>query len=482
VLAVVHVLGQLLSIFGVTFLLPTAASLIFRDGTWRDFLLAGLISCGAGLAIWLSTRRFKRELKSRDGFLLVTLAWLLMAGAAAIPLLLAMPGLSFTDAYYETTSGLTTSGATVLTGIDSLPPAINLWRCALHWFGGMGIIVLALAVLPVLGVGGMQIYRAESPGPVKDARLTPRITETAKALWFTYTGITAACIVSLKLCGISWLDAICHAFSVMGLGGFSTYDASIAHFASPAVEIVLMVFMLIAAMNFGRHFLALRRLTLAPYSTDPEVAPMLRVVGVSIVLLAGILAASHTYPNFATTLRHTAFAVVSMGTTTGFVTEDWEKWPPFAGYWLLLLTCIVCNTGSTGGGIKMFRTLLLWRQALREMRLMVHPQAVEPIRIGSQVVPNRIVYAVLAFIFVYFITVVTLTLTLLLSGLDFSSSMSAIISSINNTGPALNRVGPSTNYSSLTDFQTWICTLAMLLGRLEIFSVLVLFTPAFWRK
>ncbi|HZF25019.1 MAG TPA: potassium transporter TrkG [Steroidobacteraceae bacterium] len=481
-LAVVHVLGQLLSIFGATFLLPVLASFIYRDDTWLDFVLAALISTGAGLIIWIGTRRYKRELKSRDGFLLVTLAWVLMAGAATIPLLLAIPGLSFTDAYFETTSGLTTTGSTVLSGIDYLPPAINLWRCALHWFGGMGIIVLALAVLPLLGVGGMQLYKAESPASVKDAKLTPRITETAKALWLTYAGLTAACVISLKLCGISWLDAICHAFSAMGLGGFSTYDASVAHFNSPAVELVLIAFMLIAAMNFARHFLAFRRLSLAPYAADPEIGPMLRIIVASIVLLTSVVYASHAYPSVWITLRHTAFAVVSMASTTGFVTENWEKWPPFAGYWLLLLTCIVCSTGSTGGGIKMFRTLLLWRQALREMRLMVHPQAVEPIRIGGQVVPNRIVYAVLAFIFLYFITVVTLTLTLLLSGLDFSSSMSAVISSINNTGPGLNRVSPATNYASLSDFQTWICTLAMLLGRLEIFSVLVLLTPAFWRK
>jgi trk system potassium uptake protein len=481
-LAVVHVLGQLLSFFGATFLLPILTSLVFNDGTWLDFLLGGLISSGAGFIIWIGTRRYQRELKSRDGFLLVTLAWVLMAAAAAVPLMLALPGLTFTDAYFETTSGLTTTGATVLSGIEYLPPAINLWRCALHWFGGMGIIVLALAVLPLLGVGGMQLYKAESPTAVKDAKLTPRITETAKALWLTYAALTAACIVSLKLCGISWLDAICHSFSVLGLGGFSTHDASIAYFDSPAVEMVLIAFMLIAAMNFARHFLAFRRLSLAPYAADPEIGPMLRVIAASVILLTAVVYAAHLYPSVWVTLRHTAFAVVSMASTTGFVTENWEQWPPFAGYWLLLLTCIVCSTGSTGGGIKMFRTLLLWRQAQRELRLMVHPQAVEPIRIGGQVVPNRIVYAVLAFIFLYFITVVTLTLTLLLSGLDFSSSMSAVISSINNTGPGLGRVHPSANYASLTDFQTWICTLAMLLGRLEIFSVLVLFTPAFWRK
>ena len=481
-LAVVHVLGQLLSIFGVTFLLPLVASLIFRDGTWWDFALAGLISSGAGLLIWVSTRRFKRELKSRDGFLLVTLVWVLMAGAATIPLLLVIPGLSFTDAYFETTSGLTTTGSTVLSGLDSLPPAINLWRCALHWYGGMGIIVLALAILPLLGVGGMQLYKAESPGPVKDSRLTPRITETAKALWFTYAGITAACIIALKFCGLSWLDAISHAFSVMALGGFSTHDASIATFNSAAVELVLMCFMLIAAMNFARHFIALRRLSLAPYKTDPEAGPMLLLIGGSIVLLTLVLSLSGPYEGFGATLRHAAFAVTTMATTTGFVTENWERWPSFAGYWLLLLTAITCSTGSTGGGIKMFRTLLLSRQALREMRLMVHPQAVEPIRIGQQVVPNRIVYAVLAFIFLYFMAVASLTLTLLLSGLDFTSSMSAVIASLDNAGPGLGRVGPSTNYASLSDFQTWVCIVAMLLGRLEIFSVLVLFTPTFWRK
>ena len=481
-LAVVHVLGQLLSIFGATFLLPIVASVINRDGTWWDFALAGFISSSVGFLIWVSTRRFKRELKSRDGFLLVTLAWVLMAGAATIPLLLVIPGLSFTDAYFETTSGLTTTGSSILSGLDSLPPAINLWRCALHWYGGMGIIVLALAILPFLGVGGMQLYKAESPGPVKDSRLTPRITETVKALWFTYTGITAACILALKLCGLSWLDAICHAFSVMALGGFSTHDASIAAFNSAVVELVLMFFMLIAAMNFARHFLALRRLSLAPYRSDPEAGPMLLVVAGSVVLVTLIVSASGIYRDFWETLRHTAFAVVTMATTTGFVADNWERWPPFVGYWLLLLSAITCSTGSTGGGIKMFRTLLLSRQALREMRLMVHPQAVEPIRIGQQVVPNRIVYAVLAFIFLYFMAIATLTFTLLLSGLDFSSSMSAVIASINNTGPGLNRVGPSTNFASLSDFQTWVCTIAMLLGRLEIFSVLVLFTPTFWRK
>jgi trk system potassium uptake protein TrkH len=482
VLAVVHVLGQLLTIFGLTYVLPIATSLIYRDGTWWDFVVAALINSGAGLVIWAATRRYKRELRSRDGFLLVTLAWILMSAAATIPLLIAMPDLSFTDAFFETTSGITTTGSTVLTRLEELPPAINLWRHALHWYGGMGIIVLALAILPLLGVGGMQLYKAETPGPIKDTKLTPRITETAKALWLTYTGITIACIVALKVVGMNWFDAICHAFSTMALGGFSTYDASIGYFASPAIELVMVVFMLIAAMNFSRHFIAIRRLTLAPYRTDPEARALLVVMGLSTALVAVLLILDGRYAGPLASFRHALFAVVSIGTTSGFVSENYELWPAFVGYWLMYLSCICPNTGSTGGGIKMFRTLLLWRQAARELRLMVHPQVVEPMRIGGQVIPNRIAYAVLAFIFLYFISILVLTYALLLSGLDSVTSLSAIIASINNMGPGLARVGPATTYQSLTDFQTWICSLAMILGRLEIFSVLVLFTPAFWRK
>jgi trk system potassium uptake protein TrkH len=482
VLAVMHVLGQLLMIFGATYLLPIVASLIYRDGTWREFLVAGLAASGAGFIVTAATRGFRRELKSRDGFLLVTLAWILISAASSLPLLLLLPGLSFTDAFFESTSGLTTTGSTVLTGLSLLPPSVNLWRHALHWIGGMGIIVLALAILPLLGVGGMQLYKAEAPGPVKDTKLTPRITETAKALWFTYTGLTAACIIVLKLCGLDWFDAVCHAFSVMALGGFSNYDTSVGYLESPTVELVLMTFMLIAAMNFARHFVAVRRLTFAPYRSDPEAKAMLLVISASILIVTALMYVDGRYGGPTTTLRHVAFTVVSIATTTGFVTEDYEKWPTVIGYILLLLSCLCASTGSTGGGVKMFRTLLLWRQAFREMRLMVHPQAVEPIRIGGQVVPNRIAYAVLAFIFLYFFVVVGLTFALLASGLDIVSSISAVIASINNMGPGLNRVGPSTTYQSLTDFQTWVCTGAMLLGRLEIFSVLVLFTPAFWKK
>ena len=481
-LAVAHVLGSMMGLFGVTYLLPIICSVIFQDGMIADFIVAAAVNIVVGIGIAATTQRYKRELKPRDGFVLVTLSWVLMSGSAALPFLISIPGLSFTDAYFEAMSGFTTTGATVLTGLDSLPPSLNLWRASLHWYGGIGIIVFAVAVLPLLGVGGMQLYKAETPGPVKDAKLTPRITETAKALWLTYTGFTVACIIALRVAGMSWLDAICHSFSVMGLGGFSTHDANIAFFGSPTIEFVLIVFMVAASMNFARHFIAFRKLSLDPYRTDPEGKALLALLAFSVVAVTLVLVVHRTYPSVPEALRHAAFNVVSMASTTGFVSQDFERWPAFAPIWMLFLCCITCSTGSTGGGVKMFRTLLLARQAGREMLLLVHPTAVAPIRIGGQVVPDRIAYSVLAFIFLYFFTIVTLTFALLLSGLDLDSSFSAVIACINNTGPGLAAVGPSHNYASLNDFQVWVCTAAMLLGRLEIFSVLVLFTGVFWRR
>jgi len=481
-LSVLHVLGSMLMMFSITYLLPVVTSIIYADGQLFDFAVAALVSLGVGAAIWAATRSHRRELRSRDGFLLVTLAWVLMSAIATVPLLIAIPGLSFTDAFFETMSGLSTTGATVLVGIDHLPPSINLWRHALNWYGGMGIIVLVVAILPVLGVGGMQMYKAETPGPMKDEKLTPRITQTAKALWFVYFLITVACIVSLRIAGMNWFDAVCHAFAAMGLGGFSTYDASVGHFDSPAIEAVLIVFMLIAAMNFGRHFIAWQQKSLRTYLEDVEAKAMLSIIAASTVGLALFIWLAGVYPEFLTALRHVAFNLVSIATDCGFVSQDYAAWPVLAPMWILMLSCYCANTGSTGGGIKMFRTLVLFRQAARELQTLVHPQAVMPVRVGGTVVQNRIVFAVLAFVVLYFGTVVVLTFALLASGLDFVSAFSAVIACINNAGPGLGVVGPASNFQVLTDFQTWVCSLAMLLGRLEIFSALVLLTPIYWRK
>jgi len=481
-LAVLNVLGSMLMLFSITYLMPIVTSLIYSDGLFVDFIYAAAGCLLAGAALVAVTRKHQRELRSRDGFLLVTLAWVLMSAIATVPLLLALPGLSFTDAFFETMSGLSTTGATVLTGLDTMAPSVNLWRAALHWYGGMGIIVLVVAILPMLGVGGMQLYKAETPGPVKNEKLTPRITQTAKALWFVYFLLTLACIGSLKLAGMSWFDAVCHSFSTLALGGFSNYDASIGHFDSVRIEIVLIVFMLISAMNFSRHFIAWQQKSLRTYATDREAIAMLWLLGIASLGVSFYIWMHGVYPSFATSLRHVAFNLIAFATTCGYVTQDYAAWPIFAPMVIVMLSCYTANTGSTGGGIKMFRTLVLFRQAGRELFLLVHPQAVTPVKIGGQVVANQIVFAVLAFVVLYFGAVVTLTFALLASGLDFISAFTAIIATINNAGPGLGVVGPSSNYQGLTDFQTWVCSIAMLLGRLEIFSALVLLTPTFWRR
>jgi trk system potassium uptake protein TrkH len=481
VFAVAYVLGLLLATFALAYALPVGCSLLLHDGLWPTFLLVAAVTAGTGALLAAATYRVRRELKPRDGFLLVTLGWVLLPASAALPLL-AIPGLSFTGAFFEAMSGLTTTGSTVLTGLDELAPSLNFWRASLHWFGGLGIIVMALAVLPLLGVGGMQLYKGQAPGAVKDERLAPRITETAKQLWLVYALITAVGIIALKVCGMSWFDAVCHAFSVVGLGGFSTHDESIAWFNSPAIELVLTLLMVIASVNFARHLIALRRLSLEGYKKDPEVRAILLILAVSVAGIAALLTAHGVYPDFMESLRHSAFNVVSQATTSGLTSQDYQRWPVFAPYWMLFLSCIVCSTGSTGGGIKMFRTLLLTRQAGREMTLLIHPAAMAPVRIGGRPVPDSVGHAVLAFIFLYFMTVALLTFAMLLTGFDFDDSFSVVVASINNTAHGLGGPGAVHNLHALTPLQIWICTAAMLLGRLEIFSVIVLFRPAYWRK
>lgn len=481
-LTVLHALGLMLVVFSLAYLIPMITSLIFGDDTLIDFALAMLWTAASGMLLWMLTRRYRGELSIRHGYLLVVVMWTAMPAFATLPLLLVLPGLSFTDAYFETMSGLSTTGATVLTGLDNLPQAINLWRHELNWLGGMGIIVLAVAILPLLGIGGRQLYKAETPGPMKDSTLTPRITETARNLWLVYLGITIACIVSLKVAGMTWFDAVCHAFAAMGLGGFSTHDASVGFFNSPAIEGVLIVFMLLAAMNFATHFLAWRQKSLRTYLHDAEGISTVMVVLASCLGIGLYLWWQGTYPGFWTALRHASFNLVSLATDCGFASQDFNQWPIFAPMWMLFLSCVVASSGSTGGGIKMIRTMILFKQAGREFRKLLHPSAINPMKIGGHVIPNNIVFSVLGFIFLYFMSVATLTFALLISGLDFISAFSAVIACINNAGPGLNVVGPAGNYGVLSDFQTWICTLAMLIGRLEIFTLLIIFTPRFWQR
>lgn len=477
-----HVLGLLLALFGAVYAVPLLCSLFTGDGLASCFLIAGAISSGAGLLMMAATRGQRRELKPRDGFLLVSVAWILTSALATLPLLLAMHELTFSRAFFETMSGLTTTGSTVLVGLDHLPASLNLWRHLLQWVGGLAIIVMALAVLPVLGVGGMQLYKGQTPGPIKDDKLAPRIAETAKSLWAIYMLITFVGVIALRICGTSWLDAICHAFSAVSLGGFSTHDASVGYFGSMSVELVLVALMLVASLNFARHFTALRRLSAQPYTRDPECRAIFAVLAVSVLAIATLLDWHGRYPSFGICLRHAIFNVISVATTSGLETENYGSWPVFAPFWMLFLSCIVCSTGSPGGGIKMFRALLLARQAGHELKLLVHPSAVVPVRIGGRPIPERVANAVLGFIFLYFMTVALLTFALLLTGLDFDSSFGAIVAAINNTAHGLHAGGAPGSFHEASTAQLWICIAAMLLGRLEIFSVIVLFTPAFWRK
>lgn len=482
VLAVLHVLAMVIMIFSSTMLAPLAVAFFYHDAALYAYDQSVLITLVCGAVLWIATRQARRELQVRDGFLLVTLVWALLPAFAALPLMFFLPGLSFTDAYFECMSGMTTTGATVLSDLDQLPPSINIWRGFLQWLGGMGVIVLAVAILPLLGVGGRQVFRAETPGPMKDTKLTPRITETAKGLWFVYSLITLACIFSYWAAGMTPLDAVMHSFTTMSLGGFSTHDASFGFFDSPLIEAVSTIFMLVAGMNFATHFLALRKHSFEPYRIDPEVRWLLIIVLGSCALIAVFLWQKGVYPDFLTALRRATFNTVSLATTTGYASVDFNQWPVFAPMVMLMLSCIASCAGSTGGGIKMMRFQLLFLQGLREMVKLLHPQAQVPVKLGGQVVANQIVFAVLAFMTLWGASVTVMTLLLLVSGLDFVSAFTAVIACITNTGPGLDKVGPATTFAVLSDFQTWVCAIAMLIGRLELFTVLVIFTPAFWRK
>jgi trk system potassium uptake protein len=482
ILPVVHILSKVLMLFSAAFLLPLAISLGLDDGAHRAYDEAIVATFVSGVVLWIFSRRGKRELQTRDGFLLVVLIWAILPLYSALPLLSYMPDLSFTDAYFEAVSGLTATGATVLSGIDDLPPSINVWRTQMHWIGGMGVIVLVVAVLPMLGVGGRQLFKAETPTPMKDSKLTPRMAETAKGLWLVYAIVTVFCILALWLGGMSWVDALVHAFSVMSLGGMSSHDASMAYFDSVTLEIIVMIFALIAAVSFSTHFLAFRMRSLMAYRFDSEIRWTFGVLAGSVAGLSFYLLYKGYYLDFPEALRHAAFNTVSIATTLGFSNTDFNVWPYFAPLWMLFLSSFIAGSGSTGGGIKMLRAILLYKQVYRELIKLIHPSATVHTKLGQQPVPNKITYAVLAFLFIYVASIVLLSFVLSASGLDMFTAFTAVVAMVNNTGPGLGQVGPASTYAVLTDFQTWVCSFAMLLGRLEFFTLLVVLTPVFWRK
>jgi trk system potassium uptake protein TrkH len=474
-----RILGLLLMMFSVTMLPPALLGFYYGQSALPFIESFGLILL-AGTLFWYPVRNKRKDLRLRDGFLVVASFWTVLGLAGALPLYIAdVPSMSFTDAVFESMSGLTTTGATVLTGLDTLPRSILFYRQQLQWFGGMGIIVLAVAVLPMLGVGGMQLYRAETPGPVKDTKLTPRITETAKALWYVYLGFTVACAGSYWVAGMTPFDAICHAFSTVAIGGFSTHDLSIGYFGSTAIDLVAIVFMILAGVNFSLHFFAWKNVSISHYRHDPE----FRAYIFGLLMLSAIVIVSlsilGTYTDWNDTIINGLFQSVSIATTTGYTTANYAAWPGALPVMLIFASFVGGCAGSTGGGIKVIRWLLIAKQGAREIVRLVHPSAEIPVKLGNSAVPFRVVDAVWGFFSVYVVVYGFMLLAMMSTGLDQITAFSAVAATLNNLGPGLGEV--AAGFMTVSDTAKWIAVAGMLLGRLEIFTLLVLITPTFWR-
>ncbi|MCW8833292.1 MAG: TrkH family potassium uptake protein [Colwellia sp.] len=477
---IIRILGLLVALLSVTMLPPALVSMVYRDGGGVPFLMAFLWCIFTGFLAWYPNRFEKTDLRAREGFLIVVLFWLVLASFSAIPLiLLEQPNFTITDAFFESFSGLTTTGATILNHIEGLPHAVLWYRQQLQWLGGMGIIVLAVAVLPMLGIGGMQLYRAETPGPVKDSKMTPRIADTAKHLWYIYLSLTIACATAYWLAGMSAFDAICHSFSTIAIGGFSTHDASMGYFNSPTINFVCVFFLVIAGVNFALHYAVVQSKSLKNYFYDPEFKVFIAIQVVLTLICFIVLMSSGTYQDADQAFDQALFQSVSISTTAGFATTSFADWPTLLPLLLIFSSFIGGCAGSTGGGMKVVRVLLLYLQGLRELNKLVHPKAVFRIKMGKKVLPDRVVEAVWGFFSAYAAVFVLCMLLLLATGMDDITAFTAVAAAINNLGPGLGEV--AANFSSINDTSKWVLIMAMLFGRLEIFTLLVLFTPAFWR-
>jgi len=475
------VLGFLIIMFSVSLLPPLLIGWYDKDGTLQVFLESwgGLLLLG--VMMWFPNRMQSDEMRIRDGFLIVVLFWLVLALSGAVPFILSeYPQMSIVDAVFESMSGLTTTGATVLTGLDHLPRSILYYRQQLQWLGGMGIIVLAVAIAPVLGVGGMQLFRAETPGPMKNNKLTPRITETAKALWLIYFGLTVLAAALYFAAGMSLFDAIGHSFSTLATGGFSTHDASIAYFKSPLIEGIVLLFMVIAGINFSLHYLAIHRRSLRQYFFDSEVKAYLLILSVLSLITISLLIYEGTFSETSSAIRYGLFQVISTVTSTGFTTHSLNYWPGVLPVLLIIGSFVGGCAGSTAGGMKVIRVELLLRQGRREIDRLLHPNAVLPIKLNKRPVPDSVINAVWGFFALYVASFVSLGLLMMMSGSDIVTAFSATAATLNNLGPGLGEVAD--NYRSISESGKWILSFAMLLGRLELFSLLVVLTPAFWKR
>ncbi|MFM5873088.1 TrkH family potassium uptake protein [Aeromonas veronii] len=483
ILSIIRIVGLLVALFSSTMLLPALVAFGYRDGGGAEFVSSFLIALLLGVVLWFPNRYHKKEMRSKEGFLIVVLFWTVLGSVGAVPFIMSdVPDMSVSEAFFESFSGLTTTGATVLTGLDNLPKAFLFYRQLLQWLGGMGIIVLAVAILPLLGIGGMQLYRAEIPGPVKDTKVTPRIAETAKALWFIYLLLTALCALAYWLAGMTLFDAVCHSFSTLSVGGFSTHDASIGFFNSPVINLITVVFLLLASVNFALHFTVFshRPVRLGRYLYDSELKVFL-AIQVTLVMICFIALLTHGhYATWQEALNHALFQAVSLGTTTGYSTTTYAEWPSFLPMLLMFSAFIGCCAGSTGGGIKVMRFMILFMQGMRELKRLVHPRAIYTLKLGNRAVPERIVEAVWGYFATYIILFFIFMLLLLMTGLNEVTAFTAVAAAFTNVGPGLGEV--SANFGNISPAAQWVLVVAMLFGRLEIFTLLVLFTPAFWRS
>ncbi|MCK5648008.1 MAG: potassium transporter [Gammaproteobacteria bacterium] len=479
-LVIFRIVGLLLMVFSTTVIPPLVVSWWYNDAETMAFLNAFAVILLSGFLVWMPVRHLRRELRIRDGFIVVVLFWFVFGLVGSLPLYLSNSlDATFTDALFESISALTTTGATVFTGLDDLPRSILYYRQQLQWLGGMGIIVLAVAVLPMLGIGGMQLYRAETPGPIKDNKLTPRITETAKALWYIYLSLTIACALAYWLAGMTPFDAVGHSFSTVAIGGFSTHDASIGFFNNRLIEIIAGFFMLLSGINFALHFSSLRSHSLKPYLFDVEFRVYLIILAFASMISVLYLHFTETFATWGDAVHHGIFQTISIGTTAGFTTSDYYNWPGFLPVMLLFISFVGGCAGSTGGGMKVIRFILLFKQGVREIFRLIHPSAQIPVKIGGKVMPENVSNAIWGFFALYVASFSIMMLFLMASGLDQVTAFSALAACLNNLGPGLGDVGA--NYKDVNDFSKWILCFAMLLGRLEIFTLLVILTPSFWR-
>jgi len=479
--AIIKILGVFLSFFSITMIVPIVVASLYQEHDTMPFWMSFFMSLGVGLILWLPTRHCHLALKTRDGFLIVVLFWSVLSLFAAIPFIIdTHPHVTFVDALFESVSGFTTTGANLLPNLDQLPHALLYYRQQLQFIGGMGIIVLGVAIMPMIGVGGMQLYRAETPGPMKEDKLTPRIAQTAKIIWLFYVSLCLICAIAYWLCGMSLFDAICESFATVSTGGYTIHDSSFAFYHHPSIRIIGMIFMLLGAINFSLHYFAVIKGKFSGYIKNLECRVFLLIVLILATVIIVVLVHHHYYPSLGVTMMNSFFNTISIITTTGFNYDAYDKWPTFTPFLLMLFGIIGACGGSTSGGLKMIRVLVLEKQVSREVKQLIHPQGIYPLKIGQKLLSKTIIESIWAFMTAYFTLFVIIVILLMATGIDFKSAFGATVATLSNVGAGIGTY--AYDFSHMTSFAKYVCVFSMLSGRLEVFTLLVIFSKSFWQR